>query len=286
MGGRAHSLSTVQHTTGEFRASDGARLFRQSWVPSLAKAQVLIVHGYGEHSGRYAHVAERLNREGYAVHAYDHRGHGKSPGRMGHIPNFDRLITDLDEFSADLFRQLPAGPWFVFGHSLGGLVTVSWVLRSKPSLRGLVLTNAGVKADDSVAPLLRKVAGLVARIAPHMVAHKLPIDGLSRRPEEVAKYKADPLVYHGNIGARTGYEMMRTIDAIQPRFGEITLPFIAIHGTADRLVPYAATQMLYDRAGSKDKTLKLFEGGYHELFNDTCAEEFFTVLLEWLRARV
>ncbi len=279
-------MSAAAHTSGEFAASDGARLFRQAWAPAAPRAHVLIVHGYGEHSGRYAHVAERLNRVGYAVYTYDHRGHGKSPGRRGHIPSFDRLIADLDELSKEFMRQAPAGPWFVFGHSLGGLVTASWVVRHKPSVRGLVLTNAGVKADDKVAPMLRKVAGVMARIAPHFVVHKLPIDGISRKPEEVAKYKADPLVYHGNIGARTGHEMMRAIDALQPRFGEITPPFIAMHGTADRLVPYAATQMLFDKATSKDKTLKLFEGGYHELFNDSCAEEFFSVLLDWLRARV
>jgi len=274
------------HTTGEFAAGDGARLFQQSWVVDNPKARVLIVHGYGEHSGRYAHVAERLNRAGYSVYAYDHRGHGKSPGHMGHIPNFDRLIADLDELSKTLFREEAQLPWFVFGHSLGGLVTASWVVRHKPSVRGLVLTNAGVKADDNVAPMLRKVAGLMARLAPHFVVHKLPLDGLSRKPEEVEKYKADPLVYHGNIGARTGYEMMRTIDALQARMGEITLPFIVIHGTADRLVPYAASQLLHDRAASTDKTLRLFEGGYHELFNDTCADEFFDVMLGWLNARV
>lgn len=278
-------MIAATHSAGEFAASDGARLHQQRWTPAQIKGHVLIAHGYGEHSGRYGHVAERLNREGYAVYAYDQRGHGKSPGRMGHIPSFDRIITDLDEISKNLFRQSPAGPWFVFGHSLGGLVTASWVVRHQPSVRGLVLTNAGVKADDTVAPLLRKMAGVVARIAPHLVVHTLPIEGLSRDPEVVARYKADPLVYHGSIGAHTGHEMMRAIDALQPRFGEIVLPFIAMHGTADRLVPYAATTMLYEKAGSKDKTLKLFEGGYHELFNDLCAEEFFTVLLGWLRAR-
>lgn len=274
----------MTHTTGEFAASDGARLFTQSWVPDTVRAYVLIVHGYGEHSGRYAHVAERLNREGYAVYAYDHRGHGKSPGRMGHIPSFDRLIADLQEYTTCLFTEHP-GTWFVFGHSLGGLVTASWVVRNRPSVRGLILTNAGVKADDNVAPLLRKVAAVLARIAPHLVVHKLPIDGLSRRKEVVEAYKNDPLVYHGNIGARTGYEMMRTIEWIQPRLAEIALPLFAAHGTEDKLVPCAATVMLHEQAASADKTLKLFEGGQHELFNDTCAEEFFADITAWLRAR-
>jgi len=276
---------SVAHTTGEFTASDGARLHTQSWVPADSRARVLIVHGYGEHCGRYGHVAERLNREGYAVYTYDHRGHGKSPGRMGHIPSFDRLITDLDEYSRALFARHP-GIWFVFGHSLGGLVTASWVVRFKPQVRGLILTNAGVKADDSVAPLLRKVAAILARVAPHLVVHKLPIEGLARRPEVVTAYQADPLVYHGNIGARTGFEMMRTIEWIQPRLSEITLPVFVAHGTHDKLVPYAASVMLHDRAASADKTLKLFDGGYHELFNDMCAEEFFGDIVAWLRARV
>lgn len=274
----------MTHSTGEFAAGDGARLFTQSWIVESPRARILIVHGYGEHSGRYAHVAERLNREGYAVYAYDHRGHGKSPGRMGHIPSFDRLIADLNEYSARLFAENP-GTWFVFGHSLGGLVTASWVVRHRPNLRGLILTNAGVKADDNVAPLLRKVAAIAARLAPHMVVHKLPIDGLSRRKEVVEAYKNDPLVYHGNIGARTGYEMMRTIEWIQPKLSEITLPLFTAHGTEDKLVPCAATVMLHERAASADKTTKLFEGGQHELFNDTCAEEFFADIIAWLNAR-
>ncbi len=275
---------TAALTPGEFVTSDGARLHTKSWVPASPRANVLIVHGYGEHCGRYAHVAERLNAEGYAVYSYDHRGHGKSPGRMGHIPSFDRLIADLDEYSKHLFKTHP-GTWFVFGHSLGGLVTCSWVVRHKPSVRGLVLTNSGVKADDNVAPLLRKVAALLARIAPHMVVHKLPIDGLSRRKEVVDAYNNDPLVYHGNIGARTGYEMMRTIESVQPRLKEITLPFLCMHGTADPLVPYAATQLLYSEARSTDKHMTLVDGGYHELFNDTCAEDFFREMIAWLRAR-
>jgi alpha-beta hydrolase superfamily lysophospholipase len=275
----------ARHSTHAFVTSDGLALFSQRWVPARVKGHVVLVHGYGEHSSRYSHVADRLNAEGYAVYTYDQRGHGNSPGKMGRIENFDRLIEDAREFIAARFGDVGSEPRFIFGHSMGGLVVTACVLRYPPDARGLVLTNPAVKAADNTSWFLRKIAPLAARIAPGMKAHELDINGLSRIPEVVKAYAADPLVHHGFIDARTGYEMMRTIEFVQANLSKLQLPFLTVHGTADRLVPSRGAELLYERASARDKSIHLYEGGYHELFNDLASDRFFSDLLDWLRAR-
>lgn len=273
------------HVPGAFTTPGGVELFEQRWTLSQPKGHVLIVHGYAEHSARYRHIAERLNGEGYSVYAYDQRGHGNSPGRMGYIPSFACLIADVEAFRAHVFPQMPAEPLFVWGHSMGGLVVTAWALKHRPNVRGLVLTSPAVKAADNTAPIMQKFAPLIARVAPHLPALQLDAKAISRVPEVVERYESDPLVYQGHMGVRTGYELMRTIEFVQAHLAELTLPFIVLHGTDDRLVPFAAAELLYECAGSSDKTLKRYDGGYHELFNDLGAETFFTDLLGWLKAR-
>jgi alpha-beta hydrolase superfamily lysophospholipase len=275
----------ARHSTESFIASDGVSLFAQRWVPAQIKGHVILIHGYGEHSSRYAHVADRLNAEGYAVYTYDQRGHGQSPGRMGRIESFDRLIEDANEFTGKILSEAGPEPRFIFGHSMGGLVVSAFVLRFAPDVRGLVLTNPAVKADDNTSPFLRKIAKWAARFAPGMKAHALDINGLSRVPEVVKAYASDPLVHHGYIDARTGYEMMKTIEFVQANLKKLQLPFLTVHGTADRLVPSRAAELLYEQASSRDKSIHLYDGGYHELFNDLTADRFFDDLLDWLRAR-
>jgi alpha-beta hydrolase superfamily lysophospholipase len=279
------TVADARHTTDTFVAFDGTVLFARRWVPAYVKGHIALIHGYGEHSSRYDHVAARLNAEGYAVYTYDQRGHGNSPGKMGRIESFDRLIEDAREFIDATFRDVGPGPRFIFGHSMGGLVVTAYVLKYPPDVRGLVLTNPLVKSDDNTAPIMRKIAKWAARFAPGMKALELDTTALSRKPEVVKAYETDPLVHHGYIDARTGYELMRTIEFVQENLGRLQLPFYTAHGTADRLVPSAAAQSLYDRASSKDKFIRLYDGGYHELFNDLIAEQFFTDLLDWLRAR-
>jgi len=273
------------HTDATYRADDGVDLYTRSWpLHDNLAANLLIVHGYGEHCARYDPVAERLNREGYGVYSYDQRGHGNSPGRKGHISSFDRLVQDLDGFYRDVFTPACGdAPRFVMGHSMGGLVVCAWVLRHAPELIGLVLSSPGIKAAEKVSPLVKAAAPVLAAIAPHLVVHKLDVSGLSRVDDVVRRYNEDPLVYHGDIGARTGYELTRTIDFVENNLANLTVPFVAFHGTADRLVSVAATRALEQRAGSDDKTIHIYEGGYHELFNDLAATEFFDDLLDWLR---
>ncbi len=277
--------STDTGRTATFTTRDGTELLERAWTVASPKACVVIVHGYGEHCGRYGHVSQRFNEENFSVYSYDQRGHGESPGKMGTVGDFDLLSDDLDDFLKEVRRLVGGVPIFLFGHSMGGLVLALFTIKHSPDVRGLLFSSASVKAAN-VSFLLRIVATILARVAPDQPVRELDVTGLSRVPEVVDRYNADPLVYHGKIGALTGLAMMKAIDFVGLRFGEITLPLIALHGTEDRLVPHAASEALYAQAGSKDKSLKLYEGAYHEVFNDLGSDQFMDDAVDWIKSHL
>ena len=279
----ASTVGATTYSKGTFATDDGVELFEQSWEIETPKAAVVIVHGLGEHSERYTKMAARLNQEGYAVYTYDQRGHGNSPGRQGYIADFKPLPDDLDVFLGRVRSRLDGVPLFLMGHSMGGLVLASYVLKYQPDVKGLVFSSSALKGGN-VKPLLEKVSGVLSAIAPRLPVLRVEPSAISRDPEEVRKYEEDPLVHHGKVLARTGGELMTAMNALQGRFGEIRLPFIALHGTADTLVNCEASRSFFDEAGSEDKTLKIYEGAYHEVFNDHDREQFLTDLIDWLNA--
>lgn len=264
----------------------GDKLFQRHWLVENPVASVIIVHGYAEHSGRYEPHAERLNERGYEVHSFDHYAHGQSPGEMGLITSMDRLVDGLAQTAAEVWNQ-PGAPQarFIWGHSMGGLVTTLYLERDQPKLNGVILSSALIDTGD-VNPVLKLLSPVLAKLIPRFPAADLEDESISRIEEEVDKYSNDPLVYHGPITAATGYQFMRASQQAQQNLRRITDPLLAIHGTADRLVPPRASQILHDRTASTDKTLKLYEDAYHEVHNDHTREEFLTDILDWLYAHL
>jgi len=271
--------------TGIFCPRDGVELFERSWSVPSPKACVLIVHGYGEHCTRYGHVAERFNEEGFSVFAYDQRSHGESPGKKGTVSSIELLSDDLAEFLENVRGRVGDTPVFIFGHSMGGLVLALFAIRHTPEIRGLLFSSAALESAK-ISRILRLASSILARFLPEFPVRELDVTGLSRIPEVVNRYTSDPLVYHGKIGARTGRAMMKAIDFVGEHFEDIVLPFIAQHGTGDRIVPPAASELLFERAASKDKFLKLYDGAYHEVFNDLGSETFLNDSMDWIKARL
>ena len=264
---------------------DGAELFAAHWRCPEPKAAVLIVHGFAEHCLRYAELARVLNAAAYTVSAYDHRHHGQSPGERGFIPRLDVLIDDLDEVVDQSRKSAPNLPLFIYAHSMGGLVTASYLTRYKPAnIRGVIFSAALVKPAENVAPLLQKMSGLIAAVLPKLPVHAVDPQAISRDPIEVKKYVEDPLNYHGKIAARTGNEWLKAMRTLESRFDAITLPLLIVHGTADRLIEPAASELLYTRAASPDKTYRPFPGAYHEIHNDLDREILHSELIAWLDA--
>jgi alpha-beta hydrolase superfamily lysophospholipase len=204
---------------------------------------------------------------------------------MGEVASFSRLVSDLGESLERVREETPGEIQFLFGHSMGGLVLGHYVATRGVSACGVVFSSPVAKVGEDVKPLLQKMSGIVAAVLPGMPVHSVDPEGISRDAEEVRAYKEDPLVYHGSINARTGHQLLTATKSLQQMFGKITKPILVTHGTSDRVVDCAAGRALHAGAGSHDKTLKLYEGAYHEVFNDLDRERFFADVIGWMNER-
>jgi alpha-beta hydrolase superfamily lysophospholipase len=279
--------------TGLMPTNGDLDLVTQRWVPRdrPTRAAVALVHGYAEHSGRYDHVATYLNARGIAVYTYDQRGFGRSPGRRAYVSSFDLLLDDLDRFLSRTRTEIRKEhgddlPLFLLGHSMGGAVAALLVLERPVPLRGLILSSPAIEINPDLAPLLRKMARVLGWIAPILPTVRTPQGLISRDPQVVAEAEVDPYNYQGPVLARTGAEMMRAGQRIRAQMDALDIPLLIFHGTADQLTSPEASQELYRRARSSDKTLKLYEGLYHETFNEPEKEQVMSDVAEWIEARI
>ncbi|PSQ55256.1 MAG: alpha/beta hydrolase [Bacteroidetes bacterium QH_10_64_37] len=281
------SNSPLPTGRGSLTTHDGLSLYTQRWTPDRdAAAVVLLVHGYAEHCGRYDHVAEAFVDRGAAVHAYDQRGYGRSDGRRAYVDRFEQYLADLDLFRRHVQTKTPDVPVFLFGHSMGGLVALLYVLNRTPDLRGLFLSAPAIEVNPDLAPILRKLAQVLGRLVPTLPTVRFSGGSISRDPAVVAAARNDPLNYYGRTLARTGAELLRAGEEAQSRLHELQTPFIVLHGTADPLATPAWSRRLYERAVAEDKTLKLYDGLYHETFNEPEQEEVLRDLGTWLAERM
>ncbi|MBF6601225.1 MAG: lysophospholipase [Dehalococcoidia bacterium] len=275
---------TVRSEEDAFTSDDGLRIFTRTWLPAAApKAAVAVVHGYAEHSGRYASVGEALAARGYAVHALDLRGHGRSDGPRALVRSFERYLADLRLF-LDRVRAGNGGrPLFLLGHSMGGTIVALASVAGRPPVEGILLS--GPATAHNAPRVFERLLDVIARIAPRLPLTKLSAGGVSRDPEVVRRYEADPLVYHGRIRAALLASMLRAARRIDDGIAGMTLPALFMHGTGDALTSPDGSRDLYERAGSADKTLKLYDGLYHEILNEPERDAVITDIVEWLDAR-
>ena len=270
---------------GYLDGAGGRRIYWQSWRPEAEPhALIVIVHGAGEHSGRYGYVAETLVHDGYAAYSLDHRGHGRSDGPRGLIDRLDSAVADLDRLVSDALAQHPALPVFLLGHSMGGTIAVRYALSHQDRLTGMILTGP-LAVIEAGAPL--RLAGRVLSV----VAPTLPLIGVdpalvSRDPEVVSAYESDPLVHHGKLPARTLGELASAIDRFPDAVPAITVPTLILYGAEDRLCPPSGSRMLGERIGSQDKTVKAYDGLYHEILNEPERDAVLADIRGWLAARV
>ena len=272
--------------TGSFRTAQGPTLFTRTYLPDgTARAAVIIAHGYAEHSGRYEAFAWRLVAEDYAVYALDHRGHGQSGGKRASVRVFREYVDDLARFIDRVRETRPHPPRFLFGHSMGGLVALQLVLEHPEKVEGLAVTGALLENAVQLPRPLERVAGLVSRLAPDLPVQELRAEDVSRDPEVVQAYKDDPLIYHGKVRARLGYELLRAGPYVLGRAHNIEIPTLIQHGTADKLASVTGVEALFEVLGSADKTFELYSGAYHEVLNDYGKEKVIDDLVAWLNAR-
>lgn len=275
----------AEHTTGTLTTSDDVNIHHQSWVPAgHPRAVVVIVHGLGEHSGRYTHVADALVTAGYAVNALDHRGHGRSGGRRTFVKGYEEFMGDLDLFRAHVSEQHPGVPIVLLGHSMGGNLVVGYALDHQEGLAGLVLSAPALKVGDEFSSVQLKVFEVMARLVPTVRPQGLDSTAISRDPAVVQAYLDDPYVFNGKITAGLGWALIDAMARFPDRYRELTVPILTLHGSADRLADIEGTRELEIAAVNAPLTAHYYEGLYHEVFNEPEQERVIGDLVAWLEA--
>jgi len=273
----------MKHKEGTFTGYKGLKLYYQCWLPDKEpKAVLLVAHGLAEHSGRYKNLVDYFVPKGYAVYALDHRGHGKSEGTRAYVDNFNDYLIDLKTFFDKVRKENKNLKIFLFGHSLGGTIATAYAIEHQDELAGLMVSGSSLVPTKSVSPALLAMAGIVSALAPKMGVTLLDASLISRDETVVDAYVNDPLVFRGKIPARTGAEMARMWKQLPAQMPTIKLPVLIMHGMADQLTDPRGSKLLYERAGSKDKTLKIYDDCYHEICNEPDREQVFVDMESWL----
>ncbi len=259
----------------------------KNWLPdNEIKAVIIILHGLAEHIERYNHVGIFFSSSGYAVEAYDQRGHGKSLGKRGLIKSIKDYVSDLRIFLNNVKQHYPGKQIFLLGHSMGGEISCLYSIKYQSEISGLILCGAVIKLSDDIPQFLQKLSGIVGVIFPSLKTIKIDSSSISRDKNIVKLYENDPLVYQGGILARTGAEIKKGIKHIKENMDQITIPILIMHGTSDRLSDPAGSRQLYNGIISSDKTLILYENYYHEILNELGKEKVMQDIIQWINERL
>jgi alpha-beta hydrolase superfamily lysophospholipase len=277
----------ISHEQFTFEATDGLRLFGQSWRPAAEepRAVLVIVHGLKDHSSRYGELAVRLVGEGFAVHAFDLRGHAHSEGVRVHIDSFEEYLSDLGLFLERVRQREPGKPVFLFGHSMGGAIVTLFTLEKKPDLQGLVLSAPALKPGADVSKALIATTRVVGGVLPNLKVLELDPKKFSRDPEVVKENETDPLVFQEPGPARTASRLLSALNTLSERMEEVSTPVLVLHGTADVVTDPEGSKALVQRARATDKTLKLYDGLFHDLLHEPEKARVIADVTQWLEAR-
>jgi alpha-beta hydrolase superfamily lysophospholipase len=272
--------------SGFFAARDGQQLYHEIWAPSgAATATVVVVHGYGDHCGRYQNPVRSLRPRGFELFTFDYRGHGQAGGRRGHVDRFTEYLDDVDR-ALEVARARGPRPLFLLGHSLGGLIAARYVVERRMDFAGLVLSSPFLALTARPPALKLAVGRAASRWMPRLTMNNgLDAKTLSRDPAVGVAYDRDRFVHHVAT-ARWFAETSAAQTRCQADARAITLPVLVFAGEADAIADSTITRVVFDRIASTDKTLTVYPGGYHELMNDTCKDEVLTALGAWLESHL
>jgi acylglycerol lipase len=249
-------------------------------TPDIPRAVILLVHGFGEHAGRYREWASKFNEAEISLRSFDLPGHGLSEGRRGSMPPLNMVFDTIDLIRADISAEIHDIPIIIYGQSLGGLIVLDYLINKKPEVRGAVVTSPWIRLAFDPPRLKKFIANVVGRIMPGFTqASGLKTENLSRDKEAVTKYRTDVLI-HGLISAGLFRSINDAAEEVLSRASEINIPLLMVHGRSDMIISPSGS---IDIAGAAPKaTLKLWDGAYHELHNDLIKEEHFDFIVEWI----
>jgi alpha-beta hydrolase superfamily lysophospholipase len=269
------------HVTG----SRGHTPFLRSWLPERVERVLLVVHGFGEHSGRYEGLASWLAARGCAVHAYDHPGHGRSSGQRGYVRRFSDLLDDLESRCAAVRQQHPDLPLFLLGQSMGGLIVSSLAVERQPQVSGIVTTGAALAVSSDFSPAKRVAARVLRYLAPRLPLNSgLNPNGLCRDPAVVQAYIEDPLIF-STMTPALGAGMLSALQRTAAAGSRVTVPMLMMHGEDDPICPAVGTRDFYQSLQVPGSRLHLYPGQLHEVLHEPERETAFAHVFEWLRER-
>lgn len=277
----------MKHSEFKFKTFDGMQLFAQSWKPDdvQSRAVICLVHGLGEHSGRYTYVADQLTQAGYTLLSFDLRGHGQSHGPRGHTPSYEALLQDISSLLKVANKQFPQQPFFLYGHSLGGNLVLNYVLRRQLHLKGVIATGPWLRLAFE-PPRFKIILAQITNYIWPSFSQKSGLDtkALSRDPEVVYACENDPLV-HDHISARMFISGHKAGRWALEHASELTIPLLLMHGGDDKMAFLEASREFANKITGKC-TFKIWDGLYHEIHNEPEKEEVFKFLINWLNKEV
>jgi alpha-beta hydrolase superfamily lysophospholipase len=260
----------------------GAALFRRGWIPDSARASVLVVHGFGEHSGRYERVAQWLAARGFAVHAYDHRGHGRSTGRRCHVDRFDEYLDDLAVVLEQIRADAPENPVFLIGHSMGGLVVATFARERSPSVCGVVLSGAALALPQGKSRI--QMARLIRAVLPRLrLSAGLDLEGLSTDPRVLEAYLADPLVER-RMTASLAVELLAAVERTGAGGADMELPLLVLHGGDDPICASEGSERF--AAAAPAARFICYRGLRHEIFNEPSSPDVLADVASFLEQQL
>ena len=271
--------------TTENLSNGGLELFYRSWRPGSApRSIVVIVPGFNSHSGYYEWVAEQLTTRGMAAYAIDLRGRGQSEGERFYVDRFEDYVSDVHTLVTLARSRDAALPVFLLGHSAGGVVACLYALEHQAELAGLICESFAFKvpAPDVALSLLKGLS----HVAPHAHVLRLKNEDFSRDPAIVHQMNSDPLIADEKQPTQTVAQMVRADQRLEREFPSFRLPLLILHGTSDKATKPSGSQQFYDAAGSRDKTLKLYDGAYHDLLNDTDRDRVIADVIGWVESHL
>jgi len=273
----------MKHEEGTFSGIGNASIYYQAWLPEGdPRAVLIVVHGLADHSGRYMNLVNHFVPLGYAVYGFDHIGHGRSGGPRVYVQRFEAFTDTLGTFLHMASKWQPDKPIFLMGHSMGALVSAAYLLDRQDELSGAILSGPGVKVPKNISRGTILAGRILSALAPKAGLLTLDAQAVSRDPAVVQAYINDPLVHTGKITARMAAELLKTMQRVSAEAEKITLPILILQGGADRLVDPSGARLLYETVSSKDKAIKVYDGLYHEIFNEPEHMQVMSYVEGWL----
>ncbi len=273
----------VKHQEFRLANKDGLSIYTQAWLPkSEPRANLVIVHGLGEHSGRYEHVAKFFVDKELAVFALDHQGHGQSDGKRGYVNAFAAYLDDLEQYRLEISKLSPNKPTVLFGHSMGALIALLYALQYENTLAALIVSAPPVRIKMGPPTFVKELVPQLAKVSPGLTINSgLKPEWVSRDQTVVEAYKADPLT-HPHISLSLFSGMYHGGKQVYEQAEDITLPILMLYGSEDKIVDGHAVQATFDKISSTEKKLVIFEGDFHEVHNEADQMDEFEQIWQWL----